>query len=118
MSPILPPQEAFKDTTAQVHSLRQMLKEKDEAIQRQSKLEKKIHELEKQGTIKIHKKGDGDISILTSSPSGVEGPSGSTPGVGQNHVGGTAAGPPPPPAPPPLPGNGACRFSDGANVLC
>uniref|UniRef100_A0A1A8NJ41 Formin-like 2a n=1 Tax=Nothobranchius pienaari TaxID=704102 RepID=A0A1A8NJ41_9TELE len=60
--------EAYKDTTMTVHSLRQLLKEKDEAIQRQSKLEKKIHELEKQGTIKIHKKGDGDISILPSSP--------------------------------------------------
>uniref|UniRef100_A0A3Q3AM52 Formin-like 2a n=1 Tax=Kryptolebias marmoratus TaxID=37003 RepID=A0A3Q3AM52_KRYMA len=101
--------EAFKDTTTQVHSLRQMLKEKDEAIQRQSKLEKKIHELEKQGTIKIHKKGDGDISILTSSPSGAGGSPGVGLGVGQNHVGssgGTAAGPPPPPPPPPLPGNG------------
>ncbi|RVE58078.1 hypothetical protein OJAV_G00205590 [Oryzias javanicus] len=65
--------EAYKDTSSQIQSLRQMLKEKDEAIQRQSNLEKKIHELEKQGTIKIHKKGDGDISILASPPAGVEG---------------------------------------------
>uniref|UniRef100_A0AAQ5Y1U3 Formin-like 2a n=1 Tax=Amphiprion ocellaris TaxID=80972 RepID=A0AAQ5Y1U3_AMPOC len=85
--------------------------EKDEAIQRQSNLEKKIHELEKQGTIKIHKKGDGDISILPSPPSGVEGAPGALTGnitvVGPNHVGGGAgtAAPPPPPPPPPLPVN-------------
>ncbi|TRY93430.1 hypothetical protein DNTS_005740 [Danionella cerebrum] len=48
-----------------VHTLKRIVKEKDEAIQRQCHLEKKIHELEKQGTIRIQKKGDGDISILT-----------------------------------------------------
>ncbi|XP_051260869.1 formin-like protein 2 isoform X5 [Dicentrarchus labrax] len=106
--------EVYKDTSSQVHSLRQMVKEKDEAIQRQSNLEKKIHELEKQGTIKIHKKGDGDISILPSLPSGVEHLPGSVMGgnsaaVGSNHVGvvgGTSATPPQPPQPPPLPVNG------------
>uniref|UniRef100_A0A8C3CV53 Formin like 2 n=1 Tax=Cairina moschata TaxID=8855 RepID=A0A8C3CV53_CAIMO len=56
--------EIYKDANTQVHTLRKMVKEKEEAIQRQSTLEKKIHELEKQGTIKIQKKGDGDISIL------------------------------------------------------
>lgn len=94
-----------------------MLKEKDEAIQRQSNLEKKIHELEKQGTIKIHKKGDGDISILPSPPSGAQGlPGATTAGngavVSPNHVGVPASGaapPPPPPPPPPLPVNGTCR---------
>ncbi|XP_072253250.1 formin-like protein 2 isoform X2 [Leuresthes tenuis] len=106
--------EVYKDTSSQVHSLRQMLKEKDEAIQRQSNLEKKIHELEKQGTIKIHKKKDGDISILPSHPSGVEGVPGATTGgngvaVGLNHAGVadcTPVPPPPPPPPPPLPVNG------------
>uniref|UniRef100_A0A8C4DJF4 Formin-like 2a n=1 Tax=Dicentrarchus labrax TaxID=13489 RepID=A0A8C4DJF4_DICLA len=117
--------EVYKDTSSQVHSLRQMVKEKDEAIQRQSNLEKKIHELEKQGTIKIHKKGDGDISILPSLPSGVEHLPGSVMGgnsaaVGSNHVGvvGVSNGPssavpapaapppPPPPPPPPLPPTG------------
>lgn len=96
-----------------------MLKEKDEAIQRQTNLEKKIHELEKQGTIKIHKKGDGDISILPSSPPGVVGLPGAMVGgsgaaVGPNHVGvvaGVPAPPPPPPPPPPLPVNGTCRFN-------
>lgn len=112
-------QEVYKDTSSQVHSLRQMLKEKDEAIQRQSNLEKKIHELEKQGTIKIHKKGDGDISILPSPPSGVQGLPGSvmmggnSAAVSPHHTGviaGTPA-PPPPPPPPPLPVNGTCRLN-------
>uniref|UniRef100_A0A671YW62 Formin like 2 n=1 Tax=Sparus aurata TaxID=8175 RepID=A0A671YW62_SPAAU len=102
--------EVYKDTSTQVHSLRQMLKEKDEAIQRQSNLEKKIHELEKQGTIKIHKKGDGDISILPTPSSGVEGSpvvmmGGNGVTVGPNHVG-VVAGAPAPPPPPPLPVNG------------
>lgn len=96
-----------------------MLKEKDEAIQRQSNLEKKIHELEKQGTIKIHKKGDGDISILASPPSGAEGLTGAVIGENgaagsPNHVGVAAAmpaPPPPPPPPPPLPVNGSCKLN-------
>lgn len=106
-------QEVYKDTSTQVHSLRQMLKEKDEAIQRQSNLEKKIHELEKQGTIKIHKKGDGDISILASS--GGEGftgagMAGNGTAVGPNHMG-VPTPPPPPPPPPPMPLNGSCRLN-------
>uniref|UniRef100_A0A8C7FJL2 Formin like 2 n=1 Tax=Oncorhynchus kisutch TaxID=8019 RepID=A0A8C7FJL2_ONCKI len=60
--------EVYKDANSQVHTLRRMVKEKDEAIQRQCNLEKKIHELEKQGTMTVQKKGDGDISILTSPP--------------------------------------------------
>uniref|UniRef100_H3DQP7 Formin like 2 n=1 Tax=Tetraodon nigroviridis TaxID=99883 RepID=H3DQP7_TETNG len=101
--------EVYKDTSSQVISLRQMVKEKDEAIQRQTKLEKKIHELEKQGTIKIHKKGDGDISILPSSPVGTAVPAGNGAAVGPIHSGvaGGMPAPPPPPPPPPLPVNGA-----------
>uniref|UniRef100_A0A674BK12 Formin like 2 n=1 Tax=Salmo trutta TaxID=8032 RepID=A0A674BK12_SALTR len=96
--------EVYKDANSQVHTLRRMVKEKDEAIQRQCNLEKKIHELEKQGTMKIQKKGDGDISILTSSPApggplvaGFEG----VPGVPNGPLAGLAAPPPPPPPPPP-----------------
>lgn len=115
-------QEVYKDTSSQVHSLRHMLKEKDEAILRQSKLEKKIHELEKQGTIKIHKKGDGDISILPSPPSGVEGFQGSVLGGGggmvdPNFVGGVAGLPAPPP-PPPLPVNGTRMFDFACDPSC
>uniref|UniRef100_A0A673LXE8 Formin-like protein 2 n=1 Tax=Sinocyclocheilus rhinocerous TaxID=307959 RepID=A0A673LXE8_9TELE len=62
--------EVYKDASSQVHTLRRMVKEKDETIQKQCNLEKKIHELEKQGTIKIQKKADGDIAILTPPPQG------------------------------------------------
>nr|XP_056717326.1 formin-like protein 2 isoform X2 [Euleptes europaea] len=97
--------EIYKDANTQVHTLRKMVKEKEEAIQRQSTLEKKIHELEKQGSIKIQKKGDGDISIL---PVGVA--SGSSPSGSEANAGtciGSVSGPVPsvplPPPPPPLP---------------
>uniref|UniRef100_A0A8C7US63 Formin like 2 n=1 Tax=Oncorhynchus mykiss TaxID=8022 RepID=A0A8C7US63_ONCMY len=96
--------EVYKDANSQVHTLRRMVKEKDEAIQRQCNLEKKIHELEKQGTMTVQKKGDGDISILTSPPApggplvaGFEG----VPGVPNGPLAGLAAPPPPPPPPPP-----------------
>ncbi|KPP64807.1 formin-like protein 2-like [Scleropages formosus] len=106
--------EVYKDASSQVHSLRKMVKEKDEAIQRQCNLERKIQELEKQGTIKIQEKGDGDVAIL---PSAVRGAalSTSTESVGDAHLGRvvSALGPPngtipggvspPPPPPPPLP---------------
>ncbi|XP_051761861.1 formin-like protein 2 isoform X4 [Ctenopharyngodon idella] len=109
--------EVYKDANSQVHTLRRMVKEKDEAIQRQCNLEKKIHELEKQGTIKIQKKGDGDIAILTSPPQGNGHLPGSEGVVGLSGEGvvsqrgvanGAAHGmpmsePPPPPPPPPMP---------------
>lgn len=97
-------QEIYKDANTQVHTLRKMVKEKEEAIQRQSTLEKKIHELEKQGTIKIQKKGDGDIAILPVVASGTLS-TGSEAAVG-NFVGpvtGVAPSGPLPPPPPPLP---------------
>lgn len=60
-----------------------MVKEKEEAIQRQSTLERKIHELEKQ---KILKKVDGDISIMPlvtgGVPSGAEVVPGASTGTG------------------------------------
>lgn len=117
-------QEVYKDSSAQVISLRQMVKEKDEAIQRQTKLEKKIHELEKQGTIKIHKKGDGDISILPSSPVGTVVPvdavaAGDGTAVAPIHMGVARGTPvPPPPPPPPLPVNGTCRFDSSPAGFC
>ncbi|MBN3273055.1 FMNL2 protein, partial [Polyodon spathula] len=63
--------DGYRDASSQVHTLRRIVKEKDEEIQKQSNLEKKIHELEKQGALKIQKKGDGDIAILTSGQQGV-----------------------------------------------
>ncbi|KAH0509805.1 Formin-like protein 3 [Microtus ochrogaster] len=97
--------EIYKDANTQVHTLRKMVKEKEEAIQRQSTLEKKIHELEKQGTIKIQKKGDGDIAILPVVASGTL-PMGSELAAGNYGgpvTGTTSSGaslPPPPPLPP------------------
>ncbi|KAG9349246.1 hypothetical protein JZ751_027689 [Albula glossodonta] len=111
--------EVYKDANTQVHTLRRMVKEKDEAIQRQCHLEKKIHELEKQGTIKIQKRGDGDIAILPSPPQGVtpspdgEGAIGAYAGVAISPLGPLvgvvqgAVSPPPPPPPPPPPGPGS-----------
>lgn len=97
-------QEIYKDANSQVHTLRKMVKEKEEAIQRQSTLEKKIHELEKQGTIKIQKRGDGDIAILPVAASGA--PSTGSEVAAGNFVGpvmGAAASGPLPPPPPLLP---------------
>lgn len=98
-------QEIYKDANTQVHTLRKMVKEKEEAIQRQSTLEKKIHELEKQGTIKIQKKGDGDISILPVALASGMVPAGSEPVAGTcvAPVAGAASSVPLPPPPPPLP---------------
>uniref|UniRef100_A0A8C4N0N8 Formin like 2 n=1 Tax=Equus asinus asinus TaxID=83772 RepID=A0A8C4N0N8_EQUAS len=89
--------EIYKDANTQVHTLRKMVKEKEEAIQRQSTLEKKIHELEKQGTIKIQKKGDGDIAILPVVASGTLSMA-SDMAVGQI-TGAASTGPLPPPPP-------------------
>uniref|UniRef100_A0A803VR06 Formin like 2 n=1 Tax=Ficedula albicollis TaxID=59894 RepID=A0A803VR06_FICAL len=92
--------EIYKDANSQVHTLRKMVKEKEEAIQRQSTLEKKIHELEKQGTIKIQKKGDGDISILpVALGSGVV-PAGAEAVPGTCATPGAASSVPLPPPPP------------------
>uniref|UniRef100_A0A670IJQ8 Formin like 2 n=1 Tax=Podarcis muralis TaxID=64176 RepID=A0A670IJQ8_PODMU len=111
--------EIYKDANTQVHTLRKMVKEKEEAIQRQSTLEKKIHELEKQGSIKIQKKGDGDINILPvgvasgTLPSGAEAATGTCGGSASGSAPSVLLPPPPPPLPlseseseaaPPLPG--------------
>ncbi|XP_042611142.1 formin-like protein 2 [Cyprinus carpio] len=97
----------YLDVCSQVHTLRRMVKEKDKAIQKQSNLEKKIHELEKQGTIKIQKKADGDIAILTSPSQGnghLPGSQGVAGGSGEGAAHGlTVPDPPPPPPPPPMP---------------
>lgn len=114
--------EVCKDANTQVHTLRKMVKEKEEAIQRQSTLERKIHELEKQGTLKIQKQGDGDISITPLVTSGAVVPSGaevvgepssatgilhsgpSVPGGASTGVSGISVpSAPTPPPPPPLP---------------
>uniref|UniRef100_A0A4W3HY55 Formin like 2 n=1 Tax=Callorhinchus milii TaxID=7868 RepID=A0A4W3HY55_CALMI len=104
--------EVYKDTSTQVHTLRKMVKEKEEALQRHTHLEKKIHELEKQGSIKIQKKGDGDISILPVVGAAVVSPGtqqllSASPGTllevaGVSTSASPQAPPPPPPPPPPI----------------
>ncbi|KAJ8012851.1 hypothetical protein DPEC_G00047160 [Dallia pectoralis] len=110
--------EVYQDASSQVHTLRRMVKEKDDAIQRQCNLEKKIHELEKQGTIKIQTKSDGDISILPSPPApggplvaGMEGVLGTYNGGSSGAPG--MPGAPPPPPPPPVFGTGSTKRTTG-----
>ncbi|MEQ2209340.1 hypothetical protein XENOCAPTIV_028808 [Xenoophorus captivus] len=55
--------QAIRSTNTQVNTLRRMIKEKDAAFQRQVNIERRLLELEQQGTIRLHKKPDGDISI-------------------------------------------------------
>ncbi|XP_075913628.1 formin-like protein 2 isoform X2 [Petromyzon marinus] len=122
----------YRDANTQVNTLRMMIKEKEDAMLRQSDLEKKIEELERQGTVRIHRRPDGDIMILPVLPplgameGGIGGGSfeNGLAGGGAFGVTGVAAAtcgatggaalighmgplaPPPPPPPPPLP-NGA-----------
>uniref|UniRef100_A0A8C4EP47 Formin-like 3 n=1 Tax=Dicentrarchus labrax TaxID=13489 RepID=A0A8C4EP47_DICLA len=79
--------ETFESTNTQVNTLRRVIKEKDAAFQRHFNIERRLLELEQQGTIRLHKKPDGDIAI---EPLGVGGPNAPVP-------------PPPPPLAPPLP---------------
>uniref|UniRef100_A0A8C4QZV9 Formin like 2 n=1 Tax=Eptatretus burgeri TaxID=7764 RepID=A0A8C4QZV9_EPTBU len=110
----------YRDANTQVNTLRQMIKEKEDAMLRQSDMEKKIEELERQGTIRIHRRADGDIMILPVLPplgsveSGSLGPSIRVAPYENGlaaaaSVAGVVSGiesaelPPPPPPPPPLP---------------
>ncbi|XP_040008001.1 formin-like protein 3 isoform X4 [Xiphias gladius] len=55
--------ETYESTNTQVTTLRRMIKEKDAAFQRHFNIERRLLELEQQGTIRLHKKPDGDIAI-------------------------------------------------------
>uniref|UniRef100_A0A8C3M4E4 Formin like 2 n=1 Tax=Chrysolophus pictus TaxID=9089 RepID=A0A8C3M4E4_CHRPC len=108
--------EIYKDANSQVHTLRKMVKEKEEAIQRQSTLEKKIHELEKQGTIKIQKKvpfcpllstvqnGPVTVPVPPPPPPPPPPPAPPLPGPALDTTPAAPLPPPPPPSAPPLPG--------------
>nr|XP_057941681.1 formin-like protein 3 isoform X2 [Doryrhamphus excisus] len=124
--------ETYESTSTQVNTLRRVIKEKDAAFQRHFNIERRLLELEQQGTIRLHKKPDGDISIEAlgvGATGGVGGAVGSgglgipLADIGALSLGSTAAltepgGPdpslppaseapppphPPPPPPPPLP---------------
>ncbi|XP_051735875.1 formin-like protein 3 isoform X7 [Ctenopharyngodon idella] len=107
--------ETYESASSQVHTLRRMIQEKDAAFQRHNNIEKRLLELEQQGTIRLRKQPDGDIAIealgggsaagaslrdlgsLTASMIGSGGPGGSSPCPIE------AVAPPPPPPPPPAP---------------
>uniref|UniRef100_A0A3B4AQR2 Uncharacterized protein n=1 Tax=Periophthalmus magnuspinnatus TaxID=409849 RepID=A0A3B4AQR2_9GOBI len=123
--------ETYEFTNTQVTTLRRVIKEKDAAFQRHFNIERRLLELEQQGTIRLHKKPDGDISI---EPLGV-GPAAIPLGnIGQLSLGSTlphtepggpdlrpcAPIPPPPPPPlaPPLPGTSpSVIFSTGLSAI-
>ncbi|XDV46025.1 hypothetical protein PO909_014006 [Leuciscus waleckii] len=107
--------ETYESASTQVHTLRRMIQEKDAAFQRHNNIEKRLLELEQQGTIRLRKQPDGDIAIealgggaaagaplrdlnsLTASMSG-----NGAPGV-TSFASIEAVAPPPPPPPPPAP---------------
>lgn len=119
--PLVTVQETFESTNTQVNTLRRMIKEKDAAFQRHFNIERRLLELEQQGTIRLHKKPDGDIAI---EPLGVGAVGSGGLGIPLGDIGqlslGSVAGlteaggpdtslppasqaPPPPPPPPPAP---------------
>uniref|UniRef100_A0AAR2KFU7 Uncharacterized protein n=1 Tax=Pygocentrus nattereri TaxID=42514 RepID=A0AAR2KFU7_PYGNA len=93
--------ETYESTSSQVHTLRRMIQEKDAAFQRHTNIEKRLLELEQQGTIRLRKQPDGDISIEA-----LGGGGGVPAGAAIGEVGSGSPGlcPPPPPLAPPLPG--------------
>uniref|UniRef100_A0A9J8CZD0 Formin-like 2b n=2 Tax=Cyprinus carpio TaxID=7962 RepID=A0A9J8CZD0_CYPCA len=96
----------YRDASSQVHTLRRIVREKDETIQRQSTLEKKIHELERRGSLQIQVRGEGDgegdVSPLPSPPQPMAlSPSYSSSSTSQTGTLRAMATPPPPPPPPP-----------------
>lgn len=113
-------QAVYRDSSSQVHTLRRIVREKDEAIQKQSTLEKKLHELERRGSLQIQVRGEGDgegdVSPLPSPPqpmplspcpdslagacAGAAYSSGSSSQTGTLRQ--MATPPPPPPPPPPM----------------
>uniref|UniRef100_A0A674EJR2 Formin-like 3 n=1 Tax=Salmo trutta TaxID=8032 RepID=A0A674EJR2_SALTR len=134
---VLTQQETYESTNTQVHTLRRMIKEKDAAFQRSFNIEKRLLEMEQQGTIRLRKKPDGDIAIeplgggsgggggsrgpgvplgdfgqnggFSVGPGGVTGPGGPG-GPGTSLPSASEAPPPPPPPPPPLPSALAIRI--------
>ncbi|XP_067880694.1 formin-like protein 3 isoform X3 [Heterodontus francisci] len=106
--------ETYKDASSQVHTLRKMIKEKEEALQRQFHLEKQLTDLQ-HGS--VGDCPDGDLSMLSRSAMGSElsqsipstptppTPTPSPPPLAPPLPGQAPPPPPPPPVAPPLPGS-------------
>uniref|UniRef100_A0A4W4HNU0 Uncharacterized protein n=1 Tax=Electrophorus electricus TaxID=8005 RepID=A0A4W4HNU0_ELEEL len=101
--------ETYESTSSQVHTLRRMIQEKDAAFQRHTNIEKRLLELEQQGTIRLRKQPDGDIAIET--------PGGSLGIVSPATIEMPAPPPPPPPPPPAPPLPPATRTVTGAGAI-
>uniref|UniRef100_A0A6Q2ZH98 Formin-like 3 n=1 Tax=Esox lucius TaxID=8010 RepID=A0A6Q2ZH98_ESOLU len=86
--------ETYESTNTQVNTLRRMIKEKDAAFQRHFNIEKRLLELEQQGTIRLRTKPDGDIAIEPLGGGGGGGSGGG--GGGPRGVSSPYSTPPPP----------------------
>ncbi|XP_060793415.1 formin-like protein 3 isoform X2 [Neoarius graeffei] len=111
--------ETYESTSSQVRTLRRVIQEKDAAFQRHTNIEKRLLELEQQGTIRLRKQPDGDIAIealgggggaidiMTGTPLGELSSSSTILSVGLPaatvETPAQPSPPPPPPPPPPLP---------------
>ncbi|KAG5837959.1 hypothetical protein ANANG_G00218650 [Anguilla anguilla] len=62
--------ETYESTSTQVQTLRRVIREKDAAFQRQRGIERRLQELEQQGSIRLSKRPDGDIAIEALGPGG------------------------------------------------
>lgn len=117
-----------------MRTLRRVIQEKDAAFQRHTNIEKRLLELEQQGTIRLRKQPDGDIAIealggggggaidiTTGAPLGEL--SSSSTILGDSLPAATVetpaqpSPPPPPPPPPPLPTAGTVTEEDGYTWL-
>uniref|UniRef100_A0A4W5RM55 Formin-like 2b n=1 Tax=Hucho hucho TaxID=62062 RepID=A0A4W5RM55_9TELE len=109
--------DVYASANNQVHTLRRIVREKDQTIRRQSRLERHAQEggggtLVVQGGGTLHPargEGDGGVGDLSSTSLALGmtlSPSPETVGYGLSGAGlGMMPAPPPPPPPPPMPGN-------------
>ncbi|KAM9785523.1 formin-like protein 3 [Neosynchiropus ocellatus] len=99
--------DTYESTSVQVSTLRRAIEEKDAAFQRHFNMERRLLELEQQGSIRLTKRPDGDIAIeplagAAGLPLGALAPPAAPAGRDPSLPLASEA-PPPPPPPPPLP---------------
>ncbi|XP_028321848.1 formin-like protein 2 isoform X1 [Gouania willdenowi] len=104
--------DVYASANSQVHTLRRMVREKDQTIRRQSRLERQAQEAQ-QGGGPQRGEGDGGVSDCASpSPPPCANLSPSPETISYQNLGPALGGassvlaPPPPPPPPPMPGTG------------